>query len=99
MVPCKSSLANQWRGEIGMSVAVEVTDAYRMQICDIYGLAGIANLKKQQLGCQSCHDTVPISQIPIQYSGKVLIQAYVPHPLTTQSSLPCSPISFILRFT
>jgi len=77
----------------------EVTDAYRMQLCDIYGLAGIANLKKQQLGCQTCRDTVPISQIPIQHTGKALIQGYVPHPLTTQSSLPRTPISFILRFT
>lgn len=60
---------------------MEVSDAYRMHVCDICGLAAIANLKKQQFECRSCHNTVQISQIRIPYACKLLFQEYRPLPI------------------
>jgi DNA-directed RNA polymerase II subunit RPB2 len=60
---------------------MEVSDAYRMHVCDICGLAAIANLKKQQFECRSCHNTVQISQIRIPYACKLLFQEY--HSVST----------------
>jgi DNA-directed RNA polymerase II subunit RPB2 len=65
---------------------MEVSDAYRMHVCDTCGLAAIANLKKQQFECRSCHNTVNISQIRIPYACKLLFQEY---PLLISSLFVC----------
>ncbi|KAA8904565.1 hypothetical protein FN846DRAFT_952578 [Sphaerosporella brunnea] len=53
----------------------EVSDAFRVHICDICGLmTPIANLKKNQFECRPCHNKTKISQIHLPYAAKLLFQ-------------------------
>ncbi|KAJ3401560.1 DNA-dependent RNA polymerase II [Chytriomyces hyalinus] len=52
----------------------DVSDAYRVHVCDICGLMAIANLKKNSFQCRSCANTTRISQIHIPYACKLLFQ-------------------------
>lgn len=44
----------------------DCSDAYRMHVCDICGLAAIANLKKQSFECRACRN-----KTESEYSGRV----------------------------
>ncbi|KAK7555632.1 hypothetical protein IWX49DRAFT_53285 [Phyllosticta citricarpa] len=53
----------------------EVSDAYRVHICELCGLmTPIANLKKNQFECRSCKNKTKIAQIYIPYAAKLLFQ-------------------------
>lgn len=53
----------------------EVSDAFRVHICDICGLmTPIANLKKNLFECRPCHNKTKISQIHLPYAAKLLFQ-------------------------
>ncbi|KAI9835420.1 MAG: DNA-dependent RNA polymerase II [Sarea resinae] len=53
----------------------EVSDAFRVHICDICGLmTPIANLKKNSFECRPCKNKTKISQVHIPYAAKLLFQ-------------------------
>lgn len=53
----------------------EVSDAFRVHICDICGLmTPVASLKKNQFECRPCKNKTKISQIYIPYAAKLLFQ-------------------------
>ncbi|RPA85461.1 beta and beta-prime subunits of DNA dependent RNA-polymerase [Ascobolus immersus RN42] len=53
----------------------EVSDAFRVHVCDICGLmTPIANLKKNQFECRPCRNKTKISQIHLPYAAKLLFQ-------------------------
>ncbi|KAF2839438.1 DNA-dependent RNA polymerase II RPB140 [Patellaria atrata CBS 101060] len=53
----------------------EVSDAYRVHICEICGLmTPVASLKKNQFECRPCRNKTKISQIHIPYAAKLLFQ-------------------------
>jgi len=52
----------------------DVSDAYRLHICDNCGMTAVANLKRQSFQCLSCKSTKDISQIYLPYAAKLLFQ-------------------------
>ena len=52
----------------------EVSDPYRLHVCDICGLTAIAKLRQNTFQCKQCNNTTRISQIRIPYACKLLFQ-------------------------
>ncbi|RDA84724.1 hypothetical protein CP532_5247 [Ophiocordyceps camponoti-leonardi (nom. inval.)] len=53
----------------------EVSDAFRVHICEICGLmTPIANLSKQSFECRPCKNKTKIAQVHIPYAAKLLFQ-------------------------
>ncbi|KAK0701206.1 hypothetical protein B0T21DRAFT_379147 [Apiosordaria backusii] len=53
----------------------EVSDAYRVHICEICGLmTPIANLTKQSFECRPCKNKTKIAQVHMPYAAKLLFQ-------------------------
>ncbi|EJT99968.1 DNA-dependent RNA polymerase II second largest subunit [Dacryopinax primogenitus] len=50
------------------------SDAARLHVCDICGLASIANLKKQTFECRACKNKTRSTQFYIPYAAKLLLQ-------------------------
>ncbi|PSN71665.1 DNA-dependent RNA polymerase II RPB140 [Corynespora cassiicola Philippines] len=63
----------------------EVSDAYRVHVCDICGLMSpIAQIKKGQYECRPCHNKTRISQIQIPYAAKLLFQELLAMNIATR---------------
>ncbi|KAJ2804849.1 DNA-dependent RNA polymerase II, partial [Coemansia helicoidea] len=52
----------------------DVSDAYRVHVCDICGLMVVAQLKKSEFECAPCKNRTRISQVRIPYACKLLFQ-------------------------
>ncbi|KAJ2785011.1 DNA-dependent RNA polymerase II [Coemansia interrupta] len=52
----------------------DVSDAYRVHVCDLCGLMVVASLKKSQFECRACKNKTRISQVHIPYACKLLFQ-------------------------
>jgi len=61
----------------------DVSDAYRIHVCDTCGLFAIAKLSKNTFECRLCKDKGRISQICLPYAAKLMIQE-----LMTMNILP-----------
>eukprot|EP00418_Pyrodinium_bahamense_P089315 CAMPEP_0179044970 /NCGR_PEP_ID=MMETSP0796-20121207/17940_1 /TAXON_ID=73915 /ORGANISM="Pyrodinium bahamense, Strain pbaha01" /LENGTH=1177 /DNA_ID=CAMNT_0020741369 /DNA_START=75 /DNA_END=3608 /DNA_ORIENTATION=+ len=61
----------------------DVSDAYRIHVCDTCGLFAIAKLSKNTFECRLCKDKAKISQIVLPYAAKLMIQE-----LMTMNILP-----------
>eukprot|EP00932_Pfiesteria_piscicida_P018922 SRR837773.5763.p1 GENE.SRR837773.5763~~SRR837773.5763.p1 ORF type:complete len:1043 (-),score=257.48 SRR837773.5763:37-2829(-) len=61
----------------------DVSDAYRIHVCDTCGLFSIANLTKNTYECKLCKDRAKISQIVMPYAAKLMVQE-----LMTMNILP-----------
>merc|ERR1740129_551592 len=61
----------------------DVSDAYRIHVCDTCGLFSVANLSTNTFECRLCKDKAKISQICLPYAAKLMIQE-----LMTMNILP-----------
>jgi DNA-directed RNA polymerase II subunit RPB2 len=52
----------------------DVSDAFRLHVCDTCGLFAIARLVNNQYECRLCKDKAKISQVCMPYAAKLLIQ-------------------------
>lgn len=52
----------------------EVSDPYRLHVCDICGLTAIAKLRQNTFQCKQCSNSTRISQIRLPYACKLLFQ-------------------------
>ncbi|KAJ2614101.1 DNA-dependent RNA polymerase II [Coemansia sp. RSA 1365] len=52
----------------------DVSDAYRVHVCDVCGLMVVASLKKNQFECRACKNKTRVSQVHIPYACKLLFQ-------------------------
>jgi len=52
----------------------QVSDEYRVHVCNVCGLMANANLKQQSFSCDACGNKTNFSQVYIPYAFKLMIQ-------------------------
>jgi len=52
----------------------QVSDEYRVHICNVCGMMATANIKQQQFKCYACDNKTSFSQVFIPYAFKLMIQ-------------------------
>lgn len=73
---------------------LDVSDAFRVHICEICGLmTPIASIKKQQFECRPCRNKTKIAQIIIPYAAKLLFQELAAMNVATRMFTTRSGIS------
>jgi DNA-directed RNA polymerase II subunit RPB2 len=65
----------------------DVSDAYRVHVCDSCGLFATANLVKNHFECKGCKGLSTISQIHIPYACKLLFQELLSMGITPRLRL------------
>ncbi|EME82668.1 uncharacterized protein MYCFIDRAFT_136855 [Pseudocercospora fijiensis CIRAD86] len=73
---------------------LDVSDAFRVHICEICGLmTPIASIKKQQFECRPCRNKTKIAQVIIPYAAKLLFQELAAMNVATRMFTDRSGIS------
>ena len=66
----------------------DVSDAYRMHVCDRCGLFAVANIKRAIYECRACGNRTHISQVRIPYAFKLLCQELMSMNITPRLMVP-----------